>query len=121
MAGKARLFEDYDILEQIHVAPDPKTAKALGRQVKNFDKRTWDNNCVEIVLQGNLAKFEQNEELHEFLKTTDGTIVVEASPRDRIWGIGMGATNENANNPKKWRGKNLLGFLLTDVRQRLAG
>ena len=94
---------------------------ALGRKVKNFVKETWDNNCVQIVLQGNLAKFEQNEELQQFLKTTDGKILVEASPRDRIWGIGMGAANENANNPKKWRGKNLLGFVLTEVRDRLAG
>ncbi len=119
MAGKARLFEDEEMLQEILVAPDPKSAKALGRKVRNFDKDVWDSNCVEIVKQGNVAKFKQNPDHFELLKSTAGTILVEAAPRDRIWGIGMGAANEKASDPLQWRGRNLLGFVLTEVREEL--
>ena len=100
-------------------ASHPKEMKAYGRAVRGFDKAAWDNACYEIVKKGNLAKFTQNPDLLAFLFTTGNRILVEASPMDRIWGIGMGKNNPDAENPLKWRGRNLLGFALTEVRTQL--
>ena len=119
MAEKARLFGDDAMLKAILEAPDPKSAKAFGRKVQEFDQDVWVAERVAIVTRGNDAKFEQNLELREFLESTKGTILVEAAGRDVIWGIGLGKNNEKAQDPATWRGRNLLGFVLTDVRDRL--
>ena len=119
MAEKARLFGDGEMLEKIMEAVHPKEMKAYGRAVRGFDEEVWNRACREIVRCGNLAKFSQNPELWEFLKGTRKRILVEASPRDRIWGIGMGRTNPDAQCPLKWKGTNLLGFVLTQVRDEL--
>ena len=119
MAEKARLFNDDEMLEQIMQAALPKDMKAYGRAVRNFDQSTWNTHCFEIVKRASRAKFTQNPGLLEFLLKTQKRILVEASPRDRIWGIGMGAKNPNAENPLKWRGQNLLGFALTEVRDEV--
>lgn len=119
MAEKARMFADEEMLAEIMNASHPKEMKAYGRAVKNFDKDLWDARCYDIVKRGNLAKFSQNPELWEFLKNTRQRILVEASPRDQIWGIGMGKSNPDALYPQKWRGTNLLGFALTEVRDIL--
>ncbi|KZS42431.1 hypothetical protein AWE51_03030 [Aquimarina aggregata] len=119
MAEKARLFEDHKVLEEIIVCNHPMEAKQFGRKVKNFDPVIWDHHKYEIVKKGNLYKFSQHEDLKEFLLNTKKRILVEASPRDRIWGIGMGQSNEKAQNPNLWRGKNLLGFALMEVRDEL--
>jgi len=119
MAEKARLFGDDEMRRQILVAPEPNSAKALGRKVASFDDKVWKANCREIVAQGNTHKFSQNPEMKQVLLDTGDAVIVEAAPRDRIWGIGMGAANENANNPLNWRGQNLLGFVLMDVRESL--
>lgn len=119
MAEKARMFGDRDMLGNIMEAREPKVMKAYGRAVKNFDKETWDAACYELVRKGNMAKFSQNPELWEFLKSTRKRILVEASPRDRIWGIGMGKNNPDAECPLKWKGSNLLGFALTEARDLL--
>ena len=116
MACKARLFNDSESLEQIIDSEDPKTAKALGRKVANFDDTAWKANARQFVTDGNVAKFSQNSELGAFLLGTGNTVLVEASPRDCIWGIGLGAANEKAKDPATWRGQNLLGFALMDVR-----
>lgn len=119
MAQKARLFGDTEMLAAIMDAKHPKEMKAFGRAVRGFDQKVWETHCYEFVLQGNLAKFGQNRELMTFLLATQNRILVEASPRDRIWGIGMGKRNPDAENPLKWRGKNLLGFALTEARDLL--
>lgn len=119
MAEKARMFNDEEMLAKIMEASHPKEMKGYGRAVKNFDQNRWDSRCYDIVKQGNLAKFSQNPELLEFLKNTRRRILVEASPRDRIWGIGMGKSNPDALCPLKWKGTNLLGFALTEVRDLL--
>jgi hypothetical protein len=93
--------------------------KAYGRAVRNFENDTWDKECYNIVKRGNIAKFSQNPKLGEYLKSTKNRILVEASPQDRIWGIGMSQSNPDAENPVKWRGRNLLGFVLTEVRDEL--
>lgn len=119
MAEKARMFGDGEMLGKIMEAVHPKEMKGYGRAVRGFDKERWDSSCFEIVKRGNMAKFSQNPELWAFLKGTKKRILVEASPMDRIWGIGMGQDHPDALCPLKWRGRNLLGFALTEVRDRL--
>ena len=116
MAAKARLFKDEEMLEQILSAPDPKSAKALGRKVRNFDSELWKANARRLVTEGNVAKFGQNELLRDYLFATGKAVLVEASPRDCVWGIGMGQDNPKAQQPATSRGQNLLGFSLMDVR-----
>ncbi|MDJ0568622.1 MAG: NADAR family protein [Pleurocapsa sp. MO_192.B19] len=116
MAEKARLFKDDDALAKILAASHPGEAKKLGRQVKGFKQEIWLEYRSPIVVQGNIGKFSQNEALKEFLLNTGERILVEASPRDRIWGIGLGQNNPDAENPYKWQGLNLLGFALMEVR-----
>jgi ribA/ribD-fused uncharacterized protein len=119
MAQKAKLFEDEDIFQKILQTDDPKHIKALGRQVKNYQDEIWIAHRYEIVVQGNLAKFSQNNHLQQFLLSTSEQIIVEASPVDQIWGIGLAADHVDAMNPLKWKGLNLLGFALMDVRKQL--
>jgi ribA/ribD-fused uncharacterized protein len=119
MAGKARLFGDQDALAAVYAAASPGAAKAVGRRVRDFDDTAWKRAAYDIVVAGNLAKFGQNPDLWAFLRATGRTVLVEASPRDRIWGIGMGRENPDAQRPSAWRGRNLLGFALMEVRERL--
>ena len=119
MAEKARLFKDYETLEEILSAENQKEIKDLGRKIKNFNEELWNREKYEIVKRGNLAKFSQNENLKEFLLSTGDKIIVEASPYDCIWGIGMGAKDENIEKPTAWKGENLLGFALMEVRELL--
>lgn len=119
MANKAKLFGDLEMIDKILNANSPFDAKKLGRQVKNFDPKIWGKNCFDIVCKGNYYKFSQHLSLKQFLLNTGNSVLVEASPRDRIWGIGMGQNNENAKNPLMWRGRNLLGFALMEVRDKL--
>ena len=119
MAQKAKLFGDMEIYEQILQAEDPKTYKALGRKASGFDKDIWNENKDGIVVSGNYAKFSQNKELGEFLLNTGDKIIVEASPRDVIWGVGLGKDNPKVMDPHTWRGRNHLGFALMEVRDRL--
>lgn len=120
MAAKARLFDDAEAAERIVMAPHPRSAKAIGRQVRGFDQQTWEESRFGIVVEGNVAKFGQNPDLREFLLGTGERILVEASPRDRVWGIGLGAGHDHARLPEHWRGLNLLGFALMEARSRLA-
>lgn len=119
MAGKARVFNDHEVLQEILQVSHPHDAKKLGRKVKNFTPDIWDQHKFDIVVKANYAKFSQNQELKAFLLNTNDRIIVEASPRDRIWGIGMGQSNEKALNPNLWRGHNLLGYALMEVRDTL--
>jgi ribA/ribD-fused uncharacterized protein len=119
MAEKARLFGDAEVLAQILAADDPHAIKMLGRAVRGFDPERWSAECFERVVRGNVAKFGQDAALGAFLRSTAGEILVEAAPRDTIWGIGLSATNEKAKDPRTWRGKNLLGFALTQTRSIL--
>lgn len=119
MAGKAKLFDDQEVFKEILTAETPNQAKSLGRKVKNFDPKIWDEHKYEIVKQGNLLKFSQNEKFKEFLLSTNDKILVEASPYDTIWGIGMLETDPRAENPQQWNGENLLGFALMEVRDEL--
>ena len=119
MAEKARLFGDCVACERILSAPHPRDAKKLGREVQGFDNRVWVQHRLEIVVRGNEAKFRQNEALRRFLLDTGQQVLVEASPVDRIWGIGLAEDNPKATNPAEWSGINLLGFALMEVRRQL--
>lgn len=119
MAKKAILFKDDKILEKILQAKSPAEAKKLGRQVKNYQDEVWLANRYEIVKEGNSHKFSQNEALKDFLLNTTDRVLVEASPVDSVWGIGMAADHKDIENPEKWKGLNLLGFALMEVRDEL--
>jgi hypothetical protein len=120
MAEKARLFGDQDSCRRILDAASPGAAKAAGRSVRDFSQDVWDRECARIVVRGNLAKFTQHPALGTYLAGTRARILAEASPTDRIWGIGLESTDPRAEDPRAWQGLNLLGFALMQVRQQLA-
>ena len=120
MHGKAVLFGDDAIAAELLTVDHPRAHKALGRKVKGFDDQVWKRERENIVMAGNRAKFTQNPALLAALVATRGTELVEASPFDKIWGIGLGASDARAKDPKQWKGQNLLGKILTKLRDELA-
>jgi ribA/ribD-fused uncharacterized protein len=116
MAEKARMFDDAQMLESIFKAPNPGAAKALGRKVRNFSLEKWEAGRFDVVIRGSLAKFGQNPDLSDYLLATGRKVLVEASPIDKIWGIGLAADDARAEDPRQWRGLNLLGFALMKAR-----
>lgn len=121
MAEKARLFGDVATREEILRAASPRAQKALGRQVRGFSNGPWLAARSAIVVRGNLAKFSQDPALREALLETGDRTLAEASPLDTIWGIGLQADDPRALDPAQWRGQNLLGEALMEVRHRLRG
>ncbi|WP_375069483.1 NADAR family protein [Stenotrophomonas lactitubi] len=119
MAGKARLFGATDILEQVLASRTPDKVKALGRKIEGFDEALWAQARYALVVEGNRAKFSQNAALGDFLRATEDQVLVEASPVDFVWGIGLAKDHAHAHNPAQWRGLNLLGFALMDVRDAM--
>ena len=122
MVQKALLFSDNETAKEILevtgvTSGDMASVKALGRKVSNFNDDTWNSNRDRIVLEGNLHKFRQNPELKQNLLATGEKVIVEASPRDRIWGVGFG--EKNALNQKERWGLNLLGKALEKTRRIL--
>lgn len=121
MAGKARRFGDAEALAEILATDDPARCKELGRAVRGFDSAAWNAARFDLVTRGNVAKFGQDPALRAHLLATGDAVLVEASPRDRIWGIGLGAGSPRATDPTSWRGQNLLGFALVRARGVLSG
>jgi ribA/ribD-fused uncharacterized protein len=119
MAEKARLFNDAATLAKVLSATSPGAAKAAGREVQAFNQTVWETHRERIVYEANLAKFGQNPTLKTFLLGTGDRVLVEASPVDAIWGVGLAATDANIDNPSLWQGLNLLGFALMAVRESL--
>lgn len=116
MAKKATLFNDDVQLALIQSTTDPAIAKKAGRSVANFDAALWDKHALQFVIDGNYHKFSQHDALKTFLLNTENKVIVEASPYDPVWGIGL-QTYET--NPYKWKGTNLLGYALMEVRDLL--
>jgi len=119
MAQKAVTFGDDESLKKIMKSKSPKEQKALGRKVKNFVADKWNAVAKKAVYDANYAKFSQNKDLQKVLFATAGTTLVEASPLDRIWGIGLKETDPRAQNRETWNGTNWLGEVLTQVRDDL--
>jgi len=119
MEGKARVFNDVEIAAKIIASDSPHKAKQLGREIRGFNDKAWNQHKYEIVKQANYLKFTQNEGLQKFLLNTTDKIIVEASPDDRIWGIGMAENHSNVANPNEWKGSNLLGFALMEIRDEI--
>ena len=120
MAQKALLFKDNESFKKIINCQKPGEAKDLGREIKNFDNEVWGNERFDIVKIGNIHKFNQNRDLGDFLLNTQSRIIVEASPVDTIWGAGLPADSDSIKNLYLWKGTNLLGFALMEVRDFLA-
>ncbi|WCN36333.1 NADAR family protein [Aneurinibacillus uraniidurans] len=119
MYQKAKLFNDETIAQKILQTKSPNEQKKLGRKVKNFDQKKWEQACKQIVYDGSYAKFSQNVELKKKLLATAGTTIVEASPVDRIWGVGLSEDDPRILDRTKWLGTNWLGEILTKVREDL--
>ncbi|MFJ5676975.1 NADAR family protein [Streptomyces sp. NPDC093097] len=121
MAGKARLFDDAAAERRALAAVHPQQAKDAGRTVRGFDEEVWRRHRFALVVEGSRHKFGRHPQLRAFLLGTGSRVLVEASPLDRIWGIGLAADDDRAADPSRWRGLNLLGFALMAARQQLAG
>ena len=119
MAAKALLFRDLSALESILYIKDPKEQKALGRSVRHFEPEVWENHARNIVYLGASFKFEQIPHCKEALLRTTLPLV-EASPYDKVWGIGLEAADPLAQDSSTWKGKNWLGQVLTQLRYDLA-
>ncbi|MDT0609544.1 NADAR family protein [Streptomyces lancefieldiae] len=119
MAGKARLFRDAEAERRVLAAGHPAEAKKAGRLVRGFDEAVWERERFGIVVEGSVHKFASDPALRAFLLDTGERVLVEASPVDRVWGIGLAADDEAATDPRRWRGPNLLGFALMAARERL--
>lgn len=119
MERKAALFGDGELQREILAASDPGKVKALGRRIRRFDNVVWNREREAIVTRGSTEKFRQSPMLREYLETTGSKILVEASPKDTIWGIGLGQDDPAAQDPHQWKGLNLLGFCLMRARAAL--
>lgn len=119
MYHKAMLFNDRENAEKIRATSDPKKQKAFGRLVKNFDPAVWDEHKLNIVTQGNYLKFSQNPSLKRDLLATGDKLLVEASPVDKVWGVGLHYDDDLILDEKNWKGENLLGVALMNTRTRL--
>jgi len=119
MAEKARLFNDQTALMKLLKSTHPGQAKRIGREVLHFNEQLWQERRFDIAYKGNLAKFTQHLALADFLRNTHDRVLVEASPVDSIWGIGLSEEHFDCANPTLWPGLNLLGFVLMKVRADL--
>jgi ribA/ribD-fused uncharacterized protein len=119
MYQKAKLFHDEGAMQTILNETNPKAIKHLGREVKNYSELVWSMHRVPIVVHGNLLKFTQQEDLRELLLATGSKIICEASPFDKIWGIGLKWDDDRVLDINNWKGMNLLGISLMTVRDIL--
>ncbi|OWP85568.1 hypothetical protein BWK60_13430 [Flavobacterium covae] len=119
MYSKAKLFNDTEKMLEIINEPNASNQRKLGRQIKGFKEDVWIEKREEIIYAGNLAKFAQNVELRLFLKNTEKMILAEASPVDLIWGIGFSINDLERFDNIKWKGINLLGKILMEIRDKI--
>jgi ribA/ribD-fused uncharacterized protein len=123
MYHKALVFNDKDIAEKILTSNHPKEAKELGRKVKNFDPQTWESKCLDIVTLGNYLKFNSDNYLNNYIlnRKWKDLSFVEASPHDKIWGIGLHYNDSKCDDIINWDGKNYLGLCLDRTRKIMLG
>lgn len=116
MSMKARLFGDQETLHKIMATTDPKEQKKLGRSVANFNDGQWYEVAFDVVVRGTVEKYRQNPQLLILLQQCGDVEFVEASPMDKVWGIGVDAHHSNALRKTKWHGKNLLGQAINKAK-----
>lgn len=119
MYRKAICFGDEAVAKNILSTDDASQIKALGRQVKNYDEHIWNGIRQIVVYKGLLAKFSQNEDLKDRLKSTGEAILAECAVKDLIWGVGLSMKDPDRLDKTKWKGQNLLGYTLMMVRECL--
>jgi len=119
MYHKAFVFLNLELAEEIMATTSPKEQKALGRKVYGFDAFHWNRVCFKIVVEASVAKFTQNEDYKQVLLDSGNRIIVEASPFDKIWGIGLSENDNRCKNPGLWKGQNLLGLALMVARNKI--
>ncbi len=119
MYRKAVLFGDDSAAERLLAAGNPGEAKAIGREVLGFDQKKWDAERFDVVVSASIKKFSNDPKLKAFLLSTGSRVLVEASPADRVWGIGLSEDSPACENPNQWKGENLLGFALMEARDQL--
>jgi ribA/ribD-fused uncharacterized protein len=119
MFKKAELFQDLEILEVILELEIPRNIKTIGKVIRNFNDEIWDKHKLDIVTEGNYLKFLQNPDLYSFIEEHKEKIIVEASPVDKIWGIGLHFNNPDCLDDTKWQGQNLLGKAIMRAREQL--
>lgn len=119
MAAKALFFKDFYAYEKVMKSEDPREQKAIGRKVSLFDEKAWDSVSFDVVLNGNTLKYGQNPRLLEILLSTGQRELVEASPTDCVWGVGLAEDDPKALDKNQWRGENRLGKVLMKVRALL--
>jgi len=121
MAERARMFGDADRLDDIMWSRDPVQQTVLGHAVKNCDEARWRRAVPAMLLRGNMAKYAQNATLKRLLLATHPKVLVQASPYDTVYGVGLTPHDPRALDPEHWRGLNLLGTALMQTRQTLLG
>lgn len=119
MYKKVVCFSDKKIAEEILSINDVAEIKRLGRQISNYNDNIWNGKRQIIVYEGLLAKFSQNYSLKKVLKNTGDAMLAECAVRDKIWGIGLSMSDPKRLNIDEWRGQNLLGYALMQVREKL--
>jgi ribA/ribD-fused uncharacterized protein len=119
MSQKAKLFEDDHACHMIMMSEDPAEQKAWGKKVKNFNQEKWEEVCRGVVYAANYAKFTQHHDWRLQLLMTGDKVIVEASPTDRIWGVGLSALDLRIRDPENWRGDNWLGEAIMQVREQI--
>lgn len=119
MARKALLFGDRKAFKRIIDTDRPEEVRALSRNIDHFDETIWSECKYDIVKEGNFHKFNQSKRLRTYLLNTGEAVLAEANPFDNVWGIGLSHDSKNANDPYAWKGLNLLGFALMEIREYL--
>lgn len=121
MYHKAIIFLDRDVANCIMSTSNNQRIMKLGKQIKNYDDNIWSYYKSNVVYMANYLKFNQNPELISALVDTIGTTLVKVASDDKIWGIGLSKNDLDAKQRETWKGKNLLGEILTLLRMEFIG
>ena len=122
MYEKAKAFGDEEIAMRIlFEGKNPKQAKSLGRKVKGYNDEVWNKMRYKVMLRANLLKYLQNKDIEKLLlnEEFEGKNFCEASPVDQVWGVGLAENDPLIDDESNWRGQNLLGKVLDEVRDIL--
>lgn len=114
---KCKFFNQEELALEVTENQDPAKVKKIGRKIKNYNEKSWAESRVGYMKLVQVMKFGQHPELNKILLATGDKQIIEASPLDNIWGVGMYSTHPDVEDPEKWKGQNLLGKVLESVRK----